>query len=268
MKESAPHDIDLVDLFINIFLFFKRRLLLISIFTIVGVVIGIVFHKTTVPQYEASMKGTSRLVDNSILINVYENLAIEIATENYERTANLLDINLETAQKLIKLSIKNIAESEREHDNRFQLTLTLAAPDVLDSLEDKIIDFAITNAYIQEEMRVQRRQYEQLVMKIAEEVEELDSLQKTGDTKAELVVFGENGGLANSIIGLEEKRNEYERTLTFIEQPVIVLQNFAIMKTKSSRSKTIAISAVLMLFLGIGIGLLIELNQLIIKRQS
>jgi hypothetical protein len=244
-------DIDLLQFFKQIISFISRYWKLIFGFAFVGLLLGILSFLTAPKLYPSSLIVHSALYTNQEQIHIIKNWSALLKAGEYESMARSWNCSVEMVKKVKKLSAEEIMKAMVQNNpNGFKLEVLVTDPAVLDSLETSIVWGLENNTYIRERIAVKRFNYQEMIKKVNDEIEKLDStktvvdnLMRTAGANTPSLIL-DVSGINTQLISLHEKLLHYQEELKFVN-PVHVLQSFS----KFTKPK----SPVLVKSLGIGI---------------
>jgi capsular polysaccharide biosynthesis protein len=125
---NAYEEIDLLELFIKIYKFFKRRFLLILIVMVICVGLGVLANLLVFkPCYQTNMIFTSRSMTTSEIADITNSLNNLVKEENWEEIQKLTGLSKEISKDIKKLEAIPNREFQKniEKDTRTDTTMTL-----------------------------------------------------------------------------------------------------------------------------------------------
>lgn len=183
---NPSDDIGLTDFFVLIYKFFKRNIILISLFTVIGLVLGFTYNHFSPKYYSSEMVGYSDLVEKNIILEILSPLNKLAEEKNYNELAIMLNIPVD-----ITTSIRSIDFATSKHNktsNNPSLTdqklgeliltsITTYNKDYLPEIESGIINFINQNSYLQNTQKIEAQKNKQLISKISDKIESFDTAQ-------------------------------------------------------------------------------------------
>jgi len=276
--QQGYEEIDLIDLIIKIYKFFKKRYLLILLCIVVSAVLGVLsnflFFK---PRYQSTMIISSRSMTTSEVAGIISTLDDFAYEENTEELAKLLNIPEKLAKKIVKVEAvpnrefqKNVEKDFRK-DSTIAIKLEVTERNEWKTYEKAILDYLENTPHIKKKTLLYKESQERLLQQVRKEIKHLDSLKKIieagGTSKSQFIV--NSGIISSEIVNLSHKENEIKMALFFADEFQIVksFDNFKKPKRFSYKGTLVA-SSVAGFIIGIVVSLIIELNKIIRKREG
>ncbi|MCS6795281.1 MAG: hypothetical protein NZ516_04910 [Raineya sp.] len=278
-QPQTYEEIDLVELVLKIYKFFKKRILLILLVTLVCVGIGVLGSFVVFqPRYQTTMIFQSRSMTASEVVGVVGTLNNLAREENYEEMQKLTGLPREISKYIVKLEAapnreiqKNI-EKDIRRDSTLALTIETLDNENLDKIQQGLVSYFESLPYVQKHKQIFKEGNERVLAQIQQEIKHLDSLKKIVESSIFIknsFILNTSGDISKKIIELREKENEVRKELAFPDD-IKVIKGFTRYQKprKFSIRDTLWVSAFVGLILGILCGLIIELNKLIRKREQ
>ncbi len=227
MQENIKNEIDINELFIDVFVFLRKKIFIISAFLIAGIIIGIIKHYTGNPKYEVKMTAVSVIENNfliydisdkkrysyyssEIAVNIINSLQYLIETKNYTELANKLNISNEDAVKIISISTDYLypvegtaSEEDKNPTNFISITATIIDNKIIKNLQKGIENCIKENTYIKNIISQRKKLYRNMIKHIDNELIKLDSIQrafiKNPVNNGDIVVVKENSFIVENV---------------------------------------------------------------------
>ncbi|QHT68814.1 hypothetical protein GXP67_20255 [Rhodocytophaga rosea] len=184
IRSEKDDEIDLIELLTKAILFLKQYVGLLIIFTIIGILIGILLYTRTPFYYKSRMIVNSTALSNPEAINIINSWQVHITKNDYEILARKLNLSYETAYKIKNFKANETVPAENKRflppeaeDGSFTIEASVSDVQVLDSLEMAIINFLEDNKYIKIRSALKKANLQRLKIKIDNEIASLDSLK-------------------------------------------------------------------------------------------
>ena len=226
---NPSDDIGLTDFIVLIYKFFKRNILLISIFTIIGLILGFTYNHFSRKYYASEMVGYSDLVEKSIVLEILAPLNKLAEEKNYDELSKKLNIPVN-----VTTSIRSIDFATSKHNktsNNPNLTdkklgeliltsITTYDKEYLPEIESGIINFINQNRYLQNTQKIEAKKTKQLIIQISDKIESFDTA-KTHPPKSTMVNISPAQNPSDFIDSYEhlEKLKSKNNIQIFIETP-------------------------------------------------
>ncbi len=223
MNQSAGDEIDLQQLVINVFRFFKRYLTFIVSCVAAGVVLGAMGYVTLPPKFESQMIVMSDILTESYSDRLTEGLDRLIGEKNDSILAIRLGLNIEEAQQVSTIDIESIKKetgpgSEFE-PSTFVVTVVTGEKALFPRLEEGIVNYLRNNEYVKTRVSQRERTYTLMIEKLDQEIQSLDSLKtrlfqgKPVYTKSSEMMLVDPTNIYSKIIELNKQRIDYKNSL-------------------------------------------------------
>lgn len=163
------------------------NLVLVLSFVAVGAAIGYGIYYTTQPFYSSSMTLLLSQIRNEFVEDQFDKLTEMVGEGNYEAVASRLDITSEAAKQIRSLSFTNLDKDRVSEDSiltgsPFRVQLSLYDAELFPLMEPAITSYLENNQYFSKQKLIKQRQLTDMVAKLKNEIDALDSL------KSEVVV--------------------------------------------------------------------------------
>lgn len=272
-------EIDLLELIIKIYKFFKKRILLILAVMIACVGLGalssyLVFQ----PRYQSTMIFQSRSMTASEVVGVTSMLNDLVREENYNEIEKLTGLPKDIAKNLEKLEAapnreiqKNIDKDIRK-DSTLALTIETTDNENLDKIQQGFVKYLENLPYVQKRTQLFKEGRERMLVQIQKEIKHVDSVKRIIEAsllaKNPIILNGGNEFSAE-LLKLYNAENQVREELAF-PQDIKVIKDFTRYQKprKFSIRETLGISALIGFILGILWSLIIELNKIIRQREQ
>jgi len=277
-QQQGYEEIDLIELLIKIYKFFKKRYLLILFCIVISAVLGVLSNFLLFkPRYQSTMIISSRSLTASEvagLISTIDDFAYE---ESFEELEKLLGIPEKLAKKIVKVEAmpnrefqKNV-EKDFRRDSTIAIKLEVTERNEWKTYEKAILDYLENIPHIKKKTLLYKESQERLLQQVRKEIKHLDSLKKIieagGTSKSQFIV--NSGIISSEIVNLSKKENEIKMSLFFADEFQIVKSFDNSKKPKRFSYKgTLVTSSVVGFIIGIVVSLIIELNKIIRKREG
>jgi DNA-directed RNA polymerase subunit F len=277
-QQQGYEEIDLIELLIKIYKFFKRRYRLILLCIVISAVLGVLSNFLFLkPRYQSTMIISSRSLTASEVAGIISTLDAFAYEENTEELAKLLNIPEKLAKKIVKVEAmpnrefqKNV-EKDFSKDSTIAIKLEVAESDNWKTYEKGIVSYLENIPYVKMKTALYKESQERLLQQVQKEVKHLDSLKKiieAGGGKAQFIL-NNSTQVYTEILKLYEKENEIKENLFFVNDIRVIKEFTNYKKPKKFSVKEVTIIFALIGFIiGIVVSLIIELNKIIRKREG
>jgi hypothetical protein len=278
-QQQSYEEIDLLELIIKIYKFFKKRILLILAVMIACVGLGalssyLVFR----PRYQSTMIFQSRSMTASEVVGVTSMLNDLVREENYNEIEKLTGLPKDIAKNLEKLEAapnreiqKNIDKDIRK-DSTLALTIEITDNENLEKIQQGLINYFENLPYVKKRKQLFREGKERLLAQIQKDIKHTDSLKRIVEaslTAKNPIILNSNSGFSKDLLLLYEAESKVKEELAFSDDITVVKGFTRYQKArKFSINDTLGISALIGFIVGVLWSLIIELNKIIRDRES
>jgi len=226
-------EVDLFHFFAEVAAFIKRYWKLVIGFAFLGLLLGILIYWRSPKLYPSSMIVHSALYTNQEQIHIIGNWSALLKSGEFETIAQSWNCNPQLVQKVKKITAEEIMKAMVQNNpNGFKLDVLVTDPGVLDSLQNSIVWGLENNTYIRDRIAVKRANYQEMIRKVSDEIQKLDStkavvdnlMRTKGTTQSSVIIDASD--INTQLISLHEKLLGYQEELKFVN-PVHVLQSFS-----------------------------------------
>ncbi|MEA2041943.1 MAG: hypothetical protein U9N85_05260 [Bacteroidota bacterium] len=193
-------EIDIQDLIINLFSFFKKNFWILLLFGSLGLAAGFLKYYFQPPIFESEMTVISKTEMDRNLQSLRKNrkhfYSCELAVNkinflkkilekgNKEQLAQILNIDFETAEKIETIDSEYLYPIEgtdysedKEATDYFKIKVSVTDKDILPILQKAFKTFIETDPFIAKKIQTQKTHIQNILAEIAVEIKELDDAQ-------------------------------------------------------------------------------------------
>jgi capsular polysaccharide biosynthesis protein len=277
--QQGYEEIDLIELLIKIYKFFKKRIVLILTSTIIAIGLGVAASFVLFqPRYQSTMIISSRSLTASEVVGMISTLDNLAREENEAEISKLTKIPENLAKKIEKIEAlpnrdfqKNVEKDIRK-DSTIAIRLEITQTEKWQIYQDGIAYYLENMPYVKKKTALYKEGQEKLLQNIQKEIRHLDSLKKiieaSGSGKVQLLLSN-SGGIYSDILKLYEAEEKVKENLKFLND-IQIIKDFTNYKKpkKFSLRDTATLFAIVGFAIGIVLALVIELNKIIRKREG
>jgi len=269
MTDKANDEIDLIELFIKTYLFFKKHFYHFLLIGFIGGIIGGSYGFFSKTKYESNFIGYTNIVSNEILIEQINNSIVKLhANNNTEALAKILNTTPEVIKSISKIETfipENINPEEKDI-TRFGINIQLDKNKNFEIIKKNLYNSLITTEYLNKRYKIYIRQQNEKLTKLNSEINELDELQKDilnlSDSRAQVVVQTDKKSFHSELMNLFAQKQGIERAIELAE-PITIIDNFTtISKVEKNSLKKSIIGAFTLFFLALFFFMFKNLNKL------
>jgi hypothetical protein len=278
---------DLFELIKSMNDFFLRRLKLMMVFVIAGLLLGWVYDMTKTPYYETAAVATSGLsyfegivdpndlhypiIDQKIAIDIVNAVGDIVKSQEYQILADKLGIPLEAAQAVTFLEAEQLyeldLENRRQKLSQFSIILRTKDNTTISVFQEGLKNYFSNNGYSDVNYALFKQQVPELIKQIDNEILALEDYRSHLKTKNSLetssisIANNRSELVQNQIIQLFEHKQSLERNLTLLK-PLSYVSQFPVYEKPKDRTMVrLLIFGLLFFFVGFVVAIFKELNS-------
>lgn len=274
--KNTPQEIDLIELFgniwnwitkifLNVLYFFLRNAVLFIISGILSIGIGYTIYKATQPFYKSELLAYSHTISSSEIIQAinnwnFQNEFSELELENIKSISAqyLLDLNNDGRWDIVEddnlEEVTDTATINKRISRAFCIRVELYDTTLATDIKEKVFLYLEKNPRVKDINKIRIQQKEAMIPKLEKEINDLDSLKnlqyfedrndngKAGDlmilNEKELKLFHQE------IIGLYSRQQAIERELFLSSEPFEITQDFTLPRVQENSIINILISSI------------------------
>ncbi|MDB5199351.1 MAG: hypothetical protein JWO92_1314 [Chitinophagaceae bacterium] len=270
--ENKKDDLDLIILAERIFAFFRNYGRLIVIFSIAGILTGLLLFFVLPKRYSSTLLLHSFTLTNTEHINIIENWNELLKKGEYDALSKDFNCDPEMLKKVSSIAATEIQKLYIPNNpNGFMVEVIVTDTAVLDPLQKGITAGLENGEYLKAKLESKKSNLTQLIEKVKIEIVKLDSTKKdiensiSNNNKSPSSYIIDVSGITSQMISLNEKLLGYQDDLKFTHA-VQVLHNFA--KFKNPESPKLFKLLVLGFIAGFSIGYISAIYKYVRKRMA
>ncbi|HOY38712.1 MAG: hypothetical protein KBB11_04240 [Bacteroidales bacterium] len=228
---AKEREIDLVELYIKIVSFLKRRYLLLIIITVIGVGLGLARHFTAPPRYRVIMIASSEILDKQYVYALASPMSMYVEQRKYVDLSNYLgcDVKALSAVKALELDSTLL--------NSVKLEMIFSDSSSIKAFRDAVINFYNKQKFIVAYYENEKKNLNDFVKTIDSEIAELNEFQakmlNQENSKNNIEIYTSIAGSHEEMITLYEKRYEL-RGKMMQTQPISFINDGLVMEKNNS----------------------------------
>jgi hypothetical protein len=257
-------EIDLLEIFIKIYGFIKKRFIYLGVAVIVGFLFGFGLNKLEKKQYETSVLLRATAVNNQTMVDIANNISQALKKNNYPYLSKNLHLEKPFIEKIE--SFKAEINPDVKEPNCLSLSLTYFDSSAVRGFLSAVFKYIENNEYLQEKYEQEKENTNEIIKKLKIEIAELDSFQNMYKKSLSQYKNASHSQIVNlssthnDIINLFEKQRNLSEKMKLLEKPYIIINDVIYPNKPSNNSlkKNVVIYSVLFLFIGIFVLVFIE----------
>lgn len=265
-EEKRNDEIDLVEVFINIYLFFKKHFWFLFGAVLIGAFLGYSTKFYTQKFYESSMLIESEILSDEILMEYINNIQTLFDDGNYILLQNKMEID---STELVEIkSIKaNYVYNEEKKTRLGYLSVNIKTNknEVLRNLGQGISNYIEKEEYVQNEIDIFKKNTLNLIQNIDQEINKIEQIQANFITpqnkNGEIKIYYQAKSLQEELLLLTKEKYELEKAIQFAA-PFRVIKDFTIYQKPKTKANTYTIAGALILgFIAFSILIIRNINK-------
>jgi len=264
--QSSSEYVDIFYISNKIGLFFQnakylllKNFILFAVLVALGTAAGYAFYSFSTPYYTSTMVISTADLKPMIARTLLARLEADIDDNSYEALSQKLNVPVETAKTIRKLSVTGYIDEvkeETEQDSTLsQVSLELTQVSQFAPLQVALINFIENTEVFKLNQNLNRTQTLAFMERINKDIRKIDSLKtlnKDNSRAGAVVIYGENERSAE----LFKQGNDLYRQHLELENYLVLENRVRVIAPFTPRSKPSGPSLLLYLFLGSLIGLI------------
>lgn len=252
--KNQDKEIDILTLIAKIVNFIKKYFLILAIFTVLGVIGGILHFYLSKEVYKTKLIASSPVVDNRLVYELLEPLKIHIKNNQNDSVANKLNSNSDVVASIHALSFDTTV------NRTLIVNLEVFSKENIKVICNGIIDFLNDIEYINRQVNYKKKELADYIAIIDNEISKLNNLQ---DAMLKNAQSASNLSISNTyseMLTLVERKRELEKELSGLTSFQIINSN-VVFETSKSIVKSLLVFTFLGAFLGFCIAIFIDLQR-------
>ncbi len=241
--EKRNDEIDLIELFLNIYIFFKKHFWFFTIAVLIGAVLGYSTKFFSEEHYESTTLINSYTVSEDILLKHIDNIQSIISDNNISYLSEHMEIDS------IYLASVNSLEAEIVYDEKddkkslgfVKVTANVNDNEILKHLNQGITNYLEKEVFIQNEMTLFIENNKNLIEEIEKQIAKIEALQEklihTAQSKGDVNIYNDQNSFQNELLGLIKEKQHRQKLLQFAT-PYRIIQDFTIYQKPIRKTKT------------------------------
>lgn len=251
-----PSDtIGLTEFLVLVYNFIKRNFIILSIFTLIGFVVGMSYTYKKPNYYTSELVGFSNVIEKTTLLEILTPLTTLTAEKNYDALSTKLGITKEDAAQIRNLEFTNSKHTKTSHaptatDKKLgELILTrveIYDQNSLANIENGISNYISQNNYVKSLENLEKQKNKNLITEISNNLALIDSINHSiNQPKNTLSILpGVNPfNYKEALLELEELKMAAQTTASFT-----IVSRFYTVKNPSNKNMLIIIAATVAFF--------------------
>jgi hypothetical protein len=253
-NEKRNDEIDLIEVFLNIYIFFKKHFWFFTIAVLIGAILGYSTKFVSKDHYESSTLINSYTVSDNILIKHIDNIQSIIDDKNISYLSERMEIDSIHLININSLETE-IVYDEKDDKKSLGFVRVIAKVDnneILKHLNQGITSYLEKEPYVQHEINLFVDNNQNLIEEIDKQIAKIEALQDklihTAQSKGDVNIYNDQNSFQNELLGLIKEKQNRERLLQFAT-PYRIIQDFTIYQKPIRKTKTYTVISAFVFFM-------------------
>ncbi|MCK5028096.1 MAG: hypothetical protein KAR57_00580 [Bacteroidales bacterium] len=254
--EIRSDEIDLIEVFFNIYKFFKKNILILIISGIIGAALGYSYKFFTKEYYKSEMLMVSYTISEELRINYIKQFQSLLHDKNFESLNNKTGLKIADLNNIKEISTKT--DGNKTAENILFVNAQVWDSSVLSKLAEGIQSFINSFSYVQDEIKIFKENNLSLLKDIdVFIIDSINPLQRNYYVND----LDNDEFFHNEVVDLLKEKQKIEKKLNYAI-PFRVIQDFTIYKNPVNNTKrNSTVGAIILLFTTIFVLIIIQINK-------
>lgn len=269
--EKRNDEIDLIELFLNIYIFFKKNFWILFISGIIGGGLGYSTKFLGTSHFESSMLIESYTVSNDLLIEYINNVQTILKDGNVKYLSKRMGIDSTNLIDLKTISVEDVYDEKAKKSKGYlSVAVNVTNNDFLHYLSSGILKYMENEPYVKSEIQIFTEHNQDLISRIDEEIDKLKVLQENNlsqqKSNGDVSIYNNQNSFQNELLALLKEKQKLEKQLKFAS-PFRIIQDFTIYQKPIRKTVTYTFSGgILFGFIAMVILIIRNINKSIKKK--
>ncbi|MEA2105573.1 MAG: hypothetical protein U9P82_02470 [Bacteroidota bacterium] len=241
-EEKRNDEIDLIEVFTNIYLFFKKHFWFLFGAVLVGAILGYSTKFYTQKFYESSMLIESEILREDILKEYIDNIQSLKEDKNYNFLSEKMDIEPNKLINLISI------ESEIIKDKNIHIKVKAHTNTILQKLAKGIANYINKEEYVQNEIDIFKKNTRDLINKINQEIKKIEQIQanfiEPQNRAGEIRIYSQEKSLQEELLLLTKEKQKLKKAIQ-LAAPFRVIKDFTIYNNPKTKATSYTLAGAL-----------------------
>ena len=248
-EEKRNDEIDLIEVFTNIYLFFKKHFWFLFGAVLVGAILGYSTKFYTQKFYESSMLIESEILTDEILMEYINNIQTLLDDKNYILLQEKMEIDSSELIDINSIDANFVYdEEEKKRLNYLSVKAITNNNKVLKNMDQGILNFIDKEEYFQNEIQIFRKNAQNLIQNINQEIHKIEQLQANfispKNNNGEIKIYYQEKSLQEELLLLTKEKQALEKAIQ-LAAPFRVIKDFTIYKNPKTKATTYTLAGAL-----------------------
>lgn len=253
-EEKRTDEIDLIELFLNIYIFFKKHFWFFTIAVVIGAILGYSTKFFSKEHYESSSLINSYTVSDNILIKHIDNIQSIISDNNISYLSERMEIDSANLKSINSLTAEIVYDEKDDKKSLgfVKVTANVDNNKILNRLNQGITNYLEKEPFVQNEISLFIENNQNLIEEIDKQIAKIEALQEklvhTAQSKGDVNIYNDQNSFQNELLGLIKEKQHREKLLQFAT-PYRIIQDFTIYQKPIRKTKTYTLISAFVFFM-------------------
>jgi len=239
-EEKRNDEIDLIEVFTHIYLFFKKHFWFLFGAVLVGAILGYSTKFYTQKFYESSMLIESEILTDEILMEYINNIQTLLDDKNYILLQEKMEIDSSELIDINSIDANFVYdEEEKKRLNYLSVKAITNNNKVLKNMDQGILNFIDKEEYFQNEIQIFRKNAQNLIQNINQKIHKIEQLQANfispKNNNGEIKIYYQEKSLQEELLLLTKEKQTLEKAIQ-LAAPFRVIKDFTIYKNPKTKA--------------------------------
>lgn len=241
--EKRNDEIDLIEVFLNIYIFFKKHFWFFTIAVVIGAILGYSTKFFSKEHFESSTLINSYTVSDNILIKHIDNIQSIIGDNNISYLSERMEIDSTNLRSVNSLTAEIVYDEKDDKKSLgfVKVTVNVDNNEILKHLNQGITNYLEKEPFIQNEISLFIENNKNLIEEIDKQIAKIEALQEklihTAQSKGDVNIYNDQNSFQDELLGLIKEKQNREKFLQFAT-PYRIIQDFIIYQKPIRKTKT------------------------------
>jgi len=242
-EEKRNDEIDLVEVFFNIYRFLKKHFWVLFISGMIGGAIGYSTKFLASKHFESTMLIESYTLEDDILIEYINNIQTIIEDQNYSYLSEKLGLTKDTISKIKEIKANKLFDEKGKKELKYiKVAVKSDNNELYNDLSSNLQSYLNKEIYITDEIELFKQQNQSLIENINSEILLLEELQRKNikggaNNKTGVNIYNDQNSFHKDLLGLIKEKQKLQKELNYAA-PFRVVEDFIIYQTPIKKTVT------------------------------
>jgi hypothetical protein len=258
MVENREKEIDVIGLVVWLFRFFKRYMLVIIAFMILGSGLGAVEFFFSRNYYNTTLIASSPVINNQIVYELIDPVNYYLRNEMYDSISEKLDISIDVAKDIRKI------ELDTSINMAVKIGLQVYNSENVDLIQEGLMYYLNNIPFVASNILDRREELNIYIDEIDTEIDDLNSMQEavlSNIQEGEGAKWVSAGNMFSEMMALNDRKLELTSEYNSLEYFKVITTTF-IFEAEKNLVRNLILFGLISMFFGLMIAIIAEVRRL------